>query len=289
MSEKKTSRSLKAHVREYGARPKRSLGQVFLIEPTIRRKILDLAELHPQDCVVEIGPGPGALTRDILGRVRTLIALEIDPDLTGYLRRSLPGDRSFLLVRTDALTFDYGRAAKKLGSPLKLVGNIPYGISAPLLFTCVRDWQAFSKILLMVQKEVAQRLTASPGNKNYGVLTVLCGIRFTIRVRQKVPRQCFSPVPRVDSAVVECLPRHEVRLAPREEEIFRLVVKAAFSMRRKTLFNALRLSGQIEMGDDRLREILREVSVSPDRRPETLSAETFLQIALCILGASDAQ
>jgi len=282
-------KSLKDHLREYGERPKKRLGQVFLIEPSIQRKILEVAELAPTDTVVEIGPGTGALTREILGRVHRLIALEIDRGLASFLRGSLPPAGRLGLVCMDALDFPYRRAARVLNTRLKIVGNIPYQISAPLMFTFLEQEESFSRLVLMLQREVAERLTAPPCTKAYGALTVLCGARFHVRIRQKVPRHCFSPVPRVDSAVVQCLPREEGRLAPGREACFRKVVKSAFSQRRKTLFNALRSSPFLPLPERPLRQALESAGIDPVRRPETLTAEEYLRLARCIQDVANAE
>jgi 16S rRNA (adenine1518-N6/adenine1519-N6)-dimethyltransferase len=282
-------KSLKAHLRDYGSRPKKALGQVFLIDHAIQQKILDLADLHPEDTVVEIGPGTGALTREMLGRVRRLIAVEIDRDLVSYLRTSLPHGGNLRLIHMDALDFPYQRAADRLQTRLKIVGNIPYQISAPLLFRFMDQWKAVSGLVLMVQKEVAERLTSPPGTREYGLLSVLMSIHYNIRIRQKVSRNCFSPVPKVDSAVIQCVPCSENRLNTAEERVFRRVVKAAFSKRRKTIFNALKLSPEIAMQKERLRAVLEQASIDPIRRPETLSPREFLHLARCFLDASDAK
>jgi 16S rRNA (adenine1518-N6/adenine1519-N6)-dimethyltransferase len=189
----------------------------------------------------------------------------------------------------DALDFPYQRAARRLNTRLKIVGNIPYGISAPLMFTFLDQWDSFAMLVLMLQKEVAERLTALPRTKAYGVLTVLCGIRFHIRIRQKVSRHCFSPVPRVDSAVVQCLPHGKNPMHPHEERFFRKVVKSAFSQRRKTLFNALRSSPFLALQEKQLRPALEAAGIDPVARPETLTPEEFFRLARCIQAASDAQ
>lgn len=281
--------TLKGHVREYGERPKKRLGQVFLIEPTIQRKILELADLGPEDTVVEIGPGTGALTRAMAGRVRRLIALELDWGLVSYLRTSMETAERVHLVCMDALDFPFLRAARRLGARLKVVGNLPYGISAPLLFAFLDQWDSLAVLVLMLQKEVADRLTAPPGGKAYGVLSVLYGVRFRVRVRQKVPRRCFSPVPGVDSAVVQCLPRPDAPVRPEEDRVFRQVVKSAFSQRRKTLFNALRTSPFLRLEEGLVRAALADAGIDPRRRPETLAPEDFLRLARCIPARPDAE
>jgi 16S rRNA (adenine1518-N6/adenine1519-N6)-dimethyltransferase len=271
-------KSLKARVREYGGRPKRSLGQVFLIERAVQRKILEDADLTPDDVVVEIGPGTGTLTRDLAGQVRRLIALEVDQALALYLRDSLGDLRNVHLICADALEFDYARVAERLGVRLKVVGNLPYVISTPLLFTFAACRASLSLLTLMVQKEVAERLTARPNTRAYGALTVLTSRSFEIRIRRKVSRHCFSPVPRVDSAVIGCTPRDSGFADAAEETLFVQVVKSAFSKRRKTLFNALRLSGPFGGEKDALAEALEACRLEPSRRPETLAPEEFLDL-----------
>jgi 16S rRNA (adenine1518-N6/adenine1519-N6)-dimethyltransferase len=272
-------KTLKETLRQYGNRPKKSLGQVFLIERSIQEKILELARLGAEDTIVEIGPGTGALTRDILPQVERLIALEIDPALVSFLHRSLEKWSNLHLLCADALRFDYERVSRVLGTPLKVVGNLPYVISAPLLFTFLEQRRAFSLLVLMLQKEVAQRLTAPPGTKQYGTLSVLCRAHFDIRLERQVSRNCFSPVPKVDSAVLRFVPRQADLCPEGAESEFREVVKAAFSKRRKTLFNALRSSLRKGVAGEDLRKLLEACGVDPSRRPETLSAEEYARLA----------
>jgi 16S rRNA (adenine1518-N6/adenine1519-N6)-dimethyltransferase len=275
-------KTLKGYFRDYGSRPKKSLGQVFLIEKSVQEKILDMAELRPDDSVVEIGPGTGTLTRDLLPRVRRLIALEVDPDLVVFLRRSMNKPTNFHLVCADALRFDYERVSVAWGGRLKVVGNLPYVISGPLMITFLEQRKAFSLLILMVQKEVAQRLTASPGTKQYGTLSVLCRFWFDLRLERRVSRNCFHPVPKVDSALVRFVPREAVDFPPGAEPLLRQMVRAAFSKRRKTLFNALRAFPGCGLAGERLREVLRECGIEPHRRPETLSPEEYARLALSL-------
>ncbi len=277
-------KSLKGTLRDYGKRPKKSLGQVFLIERSIQQKILELAELDAEDTVIEIGPGTGALTRDILPYVKRLIALEIDPALASFLRTSLGDSPRLLLLCADALRFDYERVSAVLGTRIKMVGNLPYVISAPLILTFLEQSSAFSLLVLMLQKEVAERLTAPPGGRQYGTLSVLCRSRFDIRLERRVPKSCFHPVPKVDSAVLRFVPRQTPLLPDEAEGIFRELVRAAFSKRRKTLFNALRTSLPARFTAEGLRMRLVESGIEPGRRPETLSAEEYARLSLHILG-----
>jgi 16S rRNA (adenine1518-N6/adenine1519-N6)-dimethyltransferase len=272
-------KTLKGTLRAYGKRPKKSLGQVFLIERSIQERILELAELGAEDTMVEIGPGTGALTRAMLPRVKRLIALEIDPALVSFLHESIQSASHFHLLCADALRFDYEKVSVVAGTQLKIVGNLPYVISAPLLFTFLEQRRAFSRLVLMLQKEVAQRLTAAPGTKQYGTLSVLCRSCFDIRLERQVSRNCFYPVPKVDSAVLRFFPRETDLLPARAERVFRELVRAAFSKRRKTLFNALRSSRVSDLAGDDLRQMLVESGIDPQRRPETLSVEEYAHLA----------
>jgi len=273
-------KTLKGYLRDYGRRPKKSLGQVFLIERSIQEKILELADLSLEDVVVEIGPGTGTLTRELLLRVKRLIALEIDPSLAFFLKGSIAISKNLNLLCTDALRFDYVKASARLGTRLKVVGNLPYVISAPMMVAFLEQRKAFSLLILMVQKEVALRLTAEPSTKQYGALSVLCRFYFDLRLERHVSRNCFYPVPKVDSAVIRLVPREPFPLPPGGEAIFRDLVRGAFSKRRKTLFNALRSSLRAEMPLEGLRNSLLECGIEPRRRPETLSSEEYAQLAL---------
>ena len=273
-------KTLKGYLRDYGTRPKKSLGQVFLIERSIQRKILELAELSQEDTVVEIGPGTGTLTRDMLPVVRNLIALEIDPGLVTFLHRSIQRSPNLHLLCADALRFDYERAAVRLGTRLKIVGNLPYAISAPLIITFLEQRKAFSLLVLMLQKEVAQRLTSPTCTRQYGVLSVLCRAAFDLRLERHISRNCFYPIPRVDSALIRFVPKESAAFPDGLESLFREVVKAAFSKRRKTLFNALRSSPLGVCGDEGLRTILASSGIGPDRRPETLSPEEYARVTV---------
>jgi len=276
-------KTLKGYFRDYGRRPKKSLGQVFLIERTIQEKILELADLSLEDVVVEIGPGTGTLTRELLPRVKRLIALEIDPALAFFLKGSITSARNLNLLCADALRFDYEKASVGLGTRLKVVGNLPYVISAPMMIAFQEQRKAFSLLILMVQKEVALRLTAEPGTKQYGTLSVLCRFYFDLRLERHVSRNCFYPVPKVDSAVIRLVPREPFPLPPGGEAIFRDLIRGAFSKRRKTLFNALRSSLYAEVPVEGLRKSLLDCGIEPRRRPETLSPEEYAQLALHML------
>lgn len=270
-------KTLKSRVLDFGLPPRKSLGQVFLIERAVQEKILLLAEPRLDETVVEIGPGTGALTRALLPKVRRLIAVEIDPRLALYLRRSLESQESLILVCMDALHFDYRRVYGRLGGPIKIVGNLPYSVSSPLLFSFLDQRDVLSLLVLMLQKEVALRLTAVPGTKPYGALTVLTRACFEVCLEERVSRHCFYPEPKVDSALVRLRPRRQGSLpVPKaQERFFRTLVKAAFAKRRKTLFNSLRLSLEPRLPDAAILDAFRKCGLDPARRAETLDLEAF--------------
>lgn len=237
--------------------------------------------------MVEIGPGTGALTLELARRVRRLFALEIDKDLIGYLRTSANLPSNVRLVCIDALRFDFQRLHRVLGQRLKIVGNLPYSISTPLLFHFVEHRGALEFLVLMLQKEVAQRLTASPATKAYGVLTVMTKAFMDVSLERIVRRQCFYPVPKVDSALVRVVPRHVPMVSELHREVFSSVVEAAFSTRRKTLYNALRSSGRFGLPADRLADLLATLHIDPARRAETLEVEEFVLLAKGIHAARE--
>jgi len=271
--------TLKGYVREYGGRPKKSLGQVFLIERSIQEKILDAAHVCPDDVVVEIGPGTGTLTRILASRVKKLFALEIDQELVLYLHASMGTVSNTRLICMDALHFDFYRLNSFLGCQPKIIGNLPYSISTPLLFHLIESRHTYELLILMLQKEVARRLIAPPGTKEYGILSVMTQVYMDVSLERYVPRHCFYPVPRVDSAIVMLMPKQESMITLNEEAVFRSVVHAAFATRRKTLYNSLRASRAIPVKQERLHGILKSLSIDPNRRGETLQIEEFVCLA----------
>lgn len=251
---------------------KKHLGQNFLYDPSILTRIIDAAELSKDDTVVEIGPGPGGLTRLLSENVKKVIAIELDRDLYDRLRAELIGYRNVELIHSDALKYHYENIGK-----FKVVANIPYYITTPILFRLLEAKENLSTMTLTIQKEVAERIAASPGGKDYGVLSIM--VQYYARPEMKfiIPKEAFRPEPKVDSAVlhVKLLTRPSVYV--QEEKLFFRVVKTAFSQRRKTLSNSLK-----GMGTD-IKELLKAAGIDPGRRPETLSLEEFALLADTLL------
>ncbi len=252
-------------LKEWGAQPKKSLSQNFLIDGNIIRKIVDAANVQPDDVVLEIGPGLGALTEQLLQRGARVIAVEKDSLFAHKLTR-LQGDLT--VHNEDILEFDLARKLK--GSNTKVIANLPYHITAPILtkFVCMHD--QIDSMVIMVQHEVARRMTADPGNKDYGSLTLFLNYHCLAEYAFKVKRTCFYPIPKVDSAVV----RLQLRDPPfvSDPESFLNAVRRAFEKRRKMLRNSL--SG--EYGPEDIALALEQSGLNPKARPEELSLDQFI-------------
>ena len=245
-----------------GARAKRRLGQHFLSDPRILDRIADALEAGPNDTVLEIGPGPGGLTAALAARAGRLVAIEKDPDLVPALRARFPGAA---IAEADALEADWHALA---GGPFLLAGNIPYNITSPLLDKALEPPRP-GRIVFLVQKEVADRVTAAPGGAEYGALTV--GVQAVARAERlfTVPAGAFQPRPKVDSAVLRLIPLERPIVADRERREFRRLVVGLFGFRRKQLLRGLReLTG---WDAERVRGILDRSGLRPEARPETVS------------------
>ena len=252
-----------------GHRPRRRFGQNFLHDRHVIGRILRAVAPRPGEALVEIGPGEGALTGDLLQAAGRLEAVEMDRDLVPPLMEKLGNLGELTVHRADALDFDFGICHD--GTDLRLVGNLPYNISTPLLFHLLGQAGCIRDMHFMLQREVVDRMVAGPGSRTYGRLSVMVQYQCEVQRLFTVPPGAFRPAPAVDSAVVRLLPRDGV--AARHDEANRLgqVVTAAFAQRRKTLRNTLRgLLGE---------EDLRACDVDPGSRAEQLDLPAFLRLA----------
>jgi 16S rRNA (adenine1518-N6/adenine1519-N6)-dimethyltransferase len=245
---------------------RKRFGQHFLEDREIIHRILDAMAPRQGDCIVEIGPGLGALTGPLLERVGHLHAVEIDRDLCARLRERFPEER-LTIHEGDALEFDFGA----LPAPLRVVGNLPYNISTPLLFRLSAVAARCADLHFMLQKEVVERMTAEPGSKQYGRLSVMLQYRYGMKRLIDVPAGAFRPAPKIDSAVVRLVPRPAAQLASVDAETFGRVVKAAFSTRRKIVKNSL--SALVSAGK------LTQLGIDPSSRAEDLAVAAFVAIA----------
>ena len=250
----------------HGHTARKRFGQNFLADPHYVARILEAVAPARGDNVVEIGPGLGALTDALVERAGRIAAIEIDRDLAARLRERYAADR-LALYETDALAFDFAT----LGADLRVVGNLPYNISSPLLFHLASFESRLRDIHVMLQREVVARMTAAPATPDYGRLSVMLQIRFRVTRLFTVPAGAFRPAPKVESAVARLVPLGAARPAIVDEALFARVVAAAFGQRRKTLRNALAsVAGEAS---------LRAAGVDPAARGETLSVADFVRLA----------
>jgi 16S rRNA (adenine1518-N6/adenine1519-N6)-dimethyltransferase len=244
---------------------RKRFGQHFLVDRRAIERILAALDPRPDDNIVEIGPGLGALTRPLLERVRHLTVIEIDRDLAAKLTAE-HADR--LTIRNaDALEFDFA----SLGPDLRVVGNLPYNISSPLLFHLAQYEATIRDVTVMLQREVVERMAAAPATAEYGRLSVMLQVRFRIERLFGVPPGAFRPTPQVDSAVVRLTPLRETRPHLADEALFARIVAAAFGQRRKTLRNALKTLAS--------EKDLVGAGIAPGARGETLSVADFVRLA----------
>jgi len=269
-------------LRETGFRPRKRLGQHFLIREGVIEAILRLIDLSQEDEIVEIGPGLGFLTRRLLEVARKVWAIEVDPFLAGWIRRSPWGSHPRLdLVQGDILEVHLSSILPDY--KVKLVGNLPYSISTPVLFRLFELRQHFSILVLMVQCEVAERMAASPATKSYGTLSVWCQVHGQILDTVSVSPEAFFPRPKVRSMVLKIALYPKALLPEGDLTTFRSLVRAAFGQRRKTLGNALRGLASGERAE--IEEVLRREGIDPKRRGETLSVDEFIRLARALKAA----
>jgi 16S rRNA (adenine1518-N6/adenine1519-N6)-dimethyltransferase len=248
-------------------RPRKRFGQNFLQDSDVVRRIVEAIDPRPGQSIVEIGPGQAALTGALIERVGHLHAIEIDRDLAASLRLRFATEK-LTLIEADALTFDWTALAT---GPLRIVGNLPYNISTPLLFALMTIAESVIDQHFMLQKEVVDRMVAVPGSKTYGRLSVMLQFRYRLSKLFDVPREAFRPAPQVTSSIVRMQPLAAAELPNVDAKAFARVVAAAFGQRRKTLRNAL--SDLLDA------EQIVESGVDPRARAETLGLQSFVGLA----------
>ncbi len=267
---------------KYGIHPKKRLGQHFLLDHNILTAIVRACELTPDEYVVEIGAGVGALTGYLAREARGVLAIEVDRSLSQPLGEILEDKSNVKVLFEDALRVDIEsevRRAFQLGpeAGYKVCGNLPYYITTPIIFHLLATAPSMRWAVLMVQREVAERMLASPGTKDYGMLTVMIKYRAEVQMLRRVSANCFFPRPEVESALVRITPRRSKRWEIKNEEVFEKLVKQSFQKRRKTVHNIV--SEFFGIDKAQAAEKLAGLSVDPKRRPETLEIEEFGRIA----------
>jgi 16S rRNA (adenine1518-N6/adenine1519-N6)-dimethyltransferase len=253
-----------------GHQARKRFGQNFLVDQNIIGKIVAAIAPHPGDALVEIGPGLGALTRPLMAAAEHLHVVEIDRDLIARLHSDYPAGR-LTVHEGDALKFDFGALAAQLGKPLRVVGNLPYNISTPLLFHLAEAAEQVSDMTFMLQKEVVDRMVGAPGEDAYGRLSVMLQYRFDMASLFDVPPGSFRPAPKVTSAIVHMRPKPVSALTCADEHLLGKLVTAAFGQRRKTLRNTLR-----DYAND---AAFAAVGIDPGARGETLDVDQYVRLA----------
>ncbi|OWZ83647.1 16S rRNA (adenine(1518)-N(6)/adenine(1519)-N(6))-dimethyltransferase RsmA [Natranaerobius trueperi] len=261
----------------FGIHPKKSFGQNFLVDQNIIKKIIATAELKNHDKVVEIGPGLGTMTVQMAEVSKKVIAIELDNRLIPILEKNLERYDNTDIIIGDALKVDFNNIIKNEDEKqLKVVANLPYYITTPLVMKLARERQPIDRMVLMVQKEVAERFTAIPGSKNYGAISVILDFYFKAQLAFDVPNNVFYPKPKVSSSVVNLKKRDEPKIPVQDEQVFINFINKSFSSRRKTFVN--NIVSIYEGSKSELIEFLAQTNVAKDARAEELSTEKFGEI-----------
>ncbi len=276
------SYTIKEILKERNLAPNKKLGQNFLIHKQTPALIVDRAEVDSEETVVELGVGLGSLTIPLAARVKKVIGIELDAGIIKWQRESgnLPGNVE--LIHQDLLKADFVDLAARCGGRLKIMANLPYSISNPLLFKLLDNQPVMGWATLMLQKEVAQRLTAPVGTKEYGILSVLLGACASVKTLLTVGPEQFHPRPKVDSQVVKIVfdpvPSRVQALPAHDSALLRQLVKGAFQQRRKTLLNSLFATALAGCGKATVAEILHRADIDPRTRAERLGVEDFVRL-----------
>lgn len=270
-----TLAELKRLLHQAGVRPHQRLGQHFLIDPAVQQRVVAAAGVQPDACVMEIGPGLGALTLALAERARRVIAVELDRGLAAVLTQRTAGISNIHVRCEDFLTCQWPEEP----TTFEVVGTIPYCITAPILERLVSEHGRVAKAVLVMQREVAQRITAEAGDEPYGRLSCFVQYYFLPRELFRISPRAFYPMPDVESSAVELLPHRRPPVRVRDEAVFFRVIAAAFHMRRKTLLNNLLAAFGEHQTREQLLDVLQRCSIDPRERGERLSLAQFAQLA----------
>lgn len=280
MEEKKlySPKVMKDILDKYGFKFSKKLGQNFLIDGNIINKIADAAELDENSGVIEIGPGFGTLTQELCKKAKKVVAIELDKSLEKVHKETLNYD-NVKIIYDDFMKVDVVKLIDEefKGMDVKIVANIPYYITTPIIMKILEERYKISKIVVMVQKEVAQRLNSKPGSKEYGAITLAVQYRADTNIALMVPNTVFMPRPKVDSAVIEFNILSKPRIEVTDEKMLFALIKASFGQRRKTILNGI--SNNMKLSKDFVKEVLEKSGIDPGIRGETLSLQEFGRIS----------
>lgn len=269
--------SIRKELKEYGLIPKKKWGQHFLIDRNILNKIIQTANIREEDVVLEIGPGLGEMTAGLSKKAKKVIAVEIDSLLVEILENKMKDYPNVEVIKGDILKLDFNELLRREKVPVKVVANLPYQISTPLLFRFIESKKLFLTLTLMLQREVAERMVAPPDGKEYGPLSIFVQWVSDLRIRFFVNPAAFFPPPKVESAVIQVVWKEKPMVDTKDEEWFKKIVRGCFGYRRKTLINAIKHSALSLVGDVESR--MKKIGIDPQRRPETLSIQEFARLA----------
>lgn len=262
-------------VKKYNFKFSKSLGQNFLIDDLVPRDIVAGAEVDENDLVIEIGPGVGTLTAQLLNKAKKVVAIELDNDLIPILNQEIGDNPKFTLIHKDALKVNFNEIIGEEKS-VKLVANLPYYVTTPIIVKLLKEGYNFKSLTIMIQKEVAERMNADPGNKDYGSLSLLVQYYCNTKIVRRVPPQCFIPRPKVDSIVIRLDKLSEPKVKVENEKLFFDIIRNSFNMRRKTLWNGVK---NIGLSKENLELAFNEANIDPKRRGETLTIEEFATLS----------
>lgn len=265
-------------VKKYNFKFSKSLGQNFLVDDSVLSDIVNGAEVSSEDFVIEIGPGVGTLTAQLLMKAKKVTAIELDNDLIPILQEELGSNQNFDLIHKDALKVDFNELIGDEKS-VKLVANLPYYVTTPIILKLLKDGYNFKSLTIMIQKEVAERIDAEPNCKEYGALSVLVQYYCNTSIIRRVPPTCFIPRPKVDSIVIKLDRLEKPRVKVKDVDLMFELVRAGFNMRRKTLWNAAKT---LKVDKIKLEEAFEKSGIDPKRRAETLTLEEFGVLSDCI-------
>ena len=264
----------------------KKFGQNFLIDPNVLERIMDAAEITGEDCVLEIGPGIGTMTQYLCERARHVISVEIDKNLIPILEDTLAAYDNKTIINEDILKVDMNRLAEEYngGKPMKVVANLPYYITTPIIMGLFENKVPLKSITIMVQKEVADRMQEEPGTKDYGALSLAVQYYARPEIVANVPPNCFIPRPNVGSAVIRLTRYEDPPVTVKDEKKMFELIRASFNQRRKTLVKGLGNARNLNLSKDRITKALEEMGLSPMVRGETLSLEQFARLSDLLYG-----
>ncbi len=275
-----------AILQKYQFRFQKKFGQNFLIDTSVLERIMNAAEITKQDCILEIGPGIGTMTQYLAERAKKVFAVEIDKNLIPILGETLAEYDNVTVINEDILKVDIERLVQEQngGKPIKVVANLPYYITTPIIMGLFESKVPLHSITIMVQKEVADRMQEMPGSKEYGALSLAVQYYAKPEIVANVPPNCFMPRPTVGSAVIKLTRYEQPPVIVKDEKLMFQIIRASFNQRRKTLVNGLTNASFLQVGKEKILEALDQMGQSASVRGETFSLEQFAQLTNLLCG-----